>query len=301
MLLEGLLFILVTITAVYIILYFVNIYKTPFQGKQGYYELSKPPQLVLPTDSFQWTASPCTLRFAIFVENAPKTVAKVDCIDTASSSDVVSFAPTCADYSYAPCKCVGSDCTNCSLDSSSKGYLSKLLSVGDYVQLWASGYTSQNDKPYIPALLKIRTGSDGSQHYMESISLPAIPLQKWTIITIVKEGRRFDVYFGAVLQTSKLTMYMPVTPDSTLQWFAGNPMWKGKIGLFMGFNKAFFAPDVKADLETLVNTRGIPYYTASTSPLSIFSTTAPSCMFGTCSLPEVKPRNQFSVYQTNVA
>lgn len=274
-------------------------YKTPFQGKKGYYDLSLQSQLVLPSDSFQWTASPCSIRFAIYIENAPKTLSKVDCIDTGSSATATTFAPNCTDYSYRACKCIGSDCSKCGLDSSRTGYLSKLLTLGDYVQLWASGYTSQNDKPYVPALLKIRTGTDGSQHYMESIPLPAIPLQKWTVVTIVKEGRRFDVYYGAKLQTSKLSDFMPVTPDNTLQWFAGNSRWKGKIGLFMGFNKAFFAPDVKADLENLLDTRGIPYYTETTTG-NLFSTTDP-CMFGTCSLPDIKPRNQFSVYQTNVA
>ena len=163
--------------------------------------------------------------------------------------------------------------------------------------LWASGYTNQNDKAYVPALLKIRTGQDSSQHYMESVPLPAIPLQKWTIITIVKEGRRFDVYYGAVLKTSTLTTYVPVTPDASQQIFAGNARWSGTIGMFNGFTKPFYAPDVLKDVEGIADTRGIPAYEEN---LPMFA--LPSCLFGFCgALPDVKPPNQFMVYDTKFA
>jgi len=172
-----------------------------------------------------------------------------------------------------------------------------LLSMGDYVQLWASGYTNQNDKPYVPALLKFRTGLDANQHYMESIALPAIPLQKWTVITIVKEGRRFDVYYGAKLQVSKMTAYPPLNLDSSSKnVVVGNNRWGGMIGLFKGFNKAFYASDVLADAETILDTRGVP--DIEEPGFSFF--VLPKCFFGNCTgLPDVKPPNQFTVYQTN--
>jgi hypothetical protein len=133
---------------------------------------------------------------------------------------------------------------------------------------------------------------------MESITLPAIPLQKWTVITIAKEGRRFDIYYGAELQVSKLTDFIPITPDISLNWTVGNPKWDGMIGLFMGFEKAFYAPDVLEDVSTLLNTRGIPYYTENASETSYTT----SCILGTCTkLPDVKPRNPFSVYDTTIA
>lgn len=300
MFLEGFIFIGAVILLVYISLYIANNLKKNHQGASAVYDLSVPNQLVLPTSDFKWSSSACTLRFAIFVNTSPKTIAKVDCIADSTSNppiDAQSFAPSCSDYSFKACKCLGTDCGRCVLDDTNSGYMSKLVSVGDYMALWASGYTNQNDKAYVPALLKIRTGQDSSQHYMESVPLPAIPLQKWTIITIVKEGRRFDVYYGAVLKTSTLTTYVPVTPDASQQIFAGNARWSGTIGMFNGFTKPFYAPDVLKDVEGIADTRGIPAYEEN---LPMFA--LPSCLFGFCgALPDVKPPNQFMVYDTKFA
>lgn len=299
MLVEVFAFLAVGITTVYLILYFVNIYKDPFQGKKAFYDLFVPGQLVLPTSDFIWSSRPCAIRFGIYVESAPRTVRAVDCIP--SGEVPTRFLPDCGDYQYKACKCLGADCTACSLDNSSSGYMSKLLGISDYVQLWASGYTNQNDKPYVPAMLKIRTGKDSSQHYMESIPLPAIPLQKWTIITIVKEGRRFDVYYGANLEVSKLTDNVPVEPDSTLQWIAGDNRWQGKIGLFKGFTSMRTGDDVKKDMDEILNTRGIPYYADYTLAWPSMPE-LPKCLFGNCAtLPDIKPKNPFSVYQSFVA
>ena len=298
MLVEVVLFITSAIFVAYLIISFVNVNKPSYQGKSAMYDLSKREQPVLSTSDFTWSESPCSIRFAIFVKNAPRTLSKVDCIPT--SDNTIKFSPNCTDYSFKTCACSAAECSRCALDDTNSGYLSKLLQLGDNIQLWASGYTSQNDKPYVPALLKIRTGTSPSQHFIESISLPALPLQKWTIITIVKEGRRFDVYYGAKLQTSKLSDKIPISPDNSQQWMAGNSAWKGEIGLFMGFNKAQNAKDVLADVEKLVDTRGIPFYKEQMD----FSVSLPSlspCIFGNCgnTMPNVKPKNPFSTFYSS--
>jgi hypothetical protein len=299
MLVEGFAFLAVALITIYVVLYFVNIYKGPYQGAKPFYDLSRTNQLVLPTSDFIWSSRPCAIRFVIYVEAAPRTVRAVDCIP--SSQTATRFAPDCTDYQYKPCKCVGADCSYCALDNTNKGHMSRLLNISDFVQLWASGYTNQNDKPYVPALLKIRTGKDTSQHYMESIALPAIPLQKWTAITIVKEGRRFDIYYGAKLEVSKMTENVPIEPDPTIQWIAGNNRWKGQIGLFKGFTSMRTGDDVEADMHELLNTRGIPYYQDTALAFPAFPE-FPKCLFGNCAaLPDVKPRNPFSVYQSSVA
>lgn len=306
MLVEFIIFIAVAFAVVTVVLYFVNVYKSPYQGAQATYDISQPNQLVLPSKEFTWTDAPCTIRFAINIQYAPRTVSKVDCIE--DTTPITSFAPNCSDYSFKPCMCSTTNCANCSLASSAAGYLTNLVSIGDYVQLWASGYTSQNDKPYVPALLKVRTGKDNSQHYMESIPLPAIPLQKWTVITIVKEGRRFDVYYGGKLQTSKLTDYVPIPPDSILQWMtmpAGSHGWKGQIGFFTGYNKASYAPDVLKDMEGLLNTRGVPFY-IDQPPISWPAWPMPGslCLTGNCdALPSVSPPPgaPFAVYSSAVS
>jgi len=280
----------------YITLSFLKI-PPAYQGTKQFYNLSSKSS-VMSNDNLFWTNEPCSLRFAINVTEAPRTIAKVDCIEDSASSS--SFAPSCKDYSFKICKCVGIDCTGCNLvDSTSGGYLSKLLSIGPSLELWASGYTSQNDKPYVPALLKIRTLKDNTQAYSESISLPAIPLQKWTVVTIVKEGRRFDVYYGAIMVTSKLCDYVPAVPGSSDQLIVGNPNWRGTIGLFVATKKPQTTEDVLTDVKNLVNTAGEPFVLNEMN--FDFNVNVPDCIFGNCNkLPEIKPVNQFASYNTNV-
>jgi hypothetical protein len=152
----------------------------------------------------------------------------------------------------------------------------------------------------VPTILKVETEKDSSNHYIESVQLPAIPLQTWTIITIVKEGRRFDIYYGQKLVASTLTQYIPVPADGSYDWEAGNRRWKGKIGFFNGFKSAFGAAEVQKDVSDLVNTRGVPFYIDQ--PPFDFSFKIPDCPFGNCNaLPEVKPLNPFVVYSSSVS
>lgn len=293
MLIEALFVIVAALSIAFLFLYFTS-GNAVYQGGNAVYSLSEENQ-VLSTKDLSWGASPCTLRFAIYVESAPKTLSKVDCLQP-SNTTPVTFQPSCSDYSFKPCSCSASNCSRCTVKDS---YLSKLLSVSDSLELWASGYVSENDKPYIPALLKIRTASDDTKTFMESISLPAIPLQKWTVITIVKEGRRFDVYYGATLVISSMTQYIPVPPGFGLGWIAGNPSWKGQIGFFNGVNYAASISDVDSDVKELVNTKGIPFYL---DQLRIDFSVIPKCLFGACNaLPQVKPMSPFTVLESNVS
>jgi hypothetical protein len=121
-----------------------------YKGISDFYELSKPGQIVLDSTELPWTGKTASLRFAIFIENAPKTLKKVDCVDDSSFQTV--FKPSCSDYSFKPCKCSGISCTTCAMTEESS-YMSKLLSIGSVFELWTSGYTSTNDKPYVSTLL----------------------------------------------------------------------------------------------------------------------------------------------------
>jgi len=293
MVIEIILFIAVAISIAYLVLMLVGTPPT-YQGEKALYELSGSETTVLPATNSPWDGRPCSIRFAIYVQQAPKTLSKVDCVDTATP--LTQFGPSCSDYSFKSCKCDGTVCSGCNVTSS---YLSKVLYIGDVFEMWASGYTSTNDKPLVPALIKIKTAQDSHNHFVESISLPAIPLQRWTVVTIVKEGRRFDIYYGQKVVASKLCDYVPLTPSGA-DWRAGGMVgWTGKIGLFTGISKAETQEDVNADVEALVNTRGIPFYLDRIN--FTFDVKIPTCVFGNCNtLPPVKPLNPFAVYATNV-
>lgn len=299
MIVEIVIVIVLAITAAYFTVLYTG-QKGTYQGTSAMYDMSKP-TMVLQNSNMPWSAKPCSLRFAIFIENSPRTVARVDCVD---SSTPTSLAPSCEDYSFIACHCNDIGCSNCSLvdvNSGKGGYLSKILYTGDLMELWTSGYTSQNDKPYIPALLKIKTAKDASNFYMETVSLPAIPLQKWTIITIVKEGRRIDVYYGEKSVASSYCKYVPVPATLNDNTYAGNAGWKGSMGLFYGMTKEQTSEDVENDVKSLVDTRGTPLYFSNLS--FSFDVNMPTgCMLGNCNaLPVIKPRNPFAVYSSNVS
>jgi len=275
--------------------------KPIYQGPSAIYDLSKPNQLVLHNSDLPWNGKPCSIRFAVYISKAPRTLSKVNCITIDPSIDTAAFGPSCDDYSFKTCKCAGIDCSQCSTENTT-GYMSELLRIGNSLQLWASGYTSENDKPYVPALLKVKTGTDLNQYYMESIALPAIPLQRWTVITIVKEGRRYDVYYGAIPVASKICDHIPIPPTSDSAWYAGNASWRGQIGLFAGMQKPQTTDDVEKDVAALVDTRGVPFYLNSIDLFSITMPTLPECIFGNCNrLPAVKPMNPFIVYSSTVS
>jgi hypothetical protein len=144
----------------------------------------------------------------------------------------------------------------------------------------------------------VKTASDSSQSYIESISLPAIPLQRWTVVTIVKEGRRFDVFYGAKLVASKLLDHYPIPPGSNDPWMAGAKGWKGNVGFFSVKTAAVTTEDVAADVASVVDTQGVPY-----SQIAFF-TEIPSfsCPGGNClKMPKVVPPNPFVTYQTTVS
>jgi len=291
MILEGLIILFLVISIAYITIYYMK--PTQYDGKPTY-DISVQSN-VLNNTNMPWNIGPCALRFGIYVTSAPRTVSKVDCIVSETA-----LGPSCTDYSFNACKCNDTGCGNCSLTEGK--YLSKLLWLGNSMEVWASGYTSQNDKPYIPTLLKIKTAKDSqsTNTYMETISLPAIPLQKWTIITIVKEGRRIDVYYGAVPVASSYTTYLPVPADNSQNMLAGNSAWKGMIGFFKGSIGHYTSDDVTNDVSSLVDTKGVPYYFQQIN--FDFNLNIPFCPSGNCNtLPVIKPKNPFAVYASTVS
>lgn len=298
MLVEAALILFVVIAVAYLTTSFYT-QKPTYQGEKVLYTLSdSATSVVLPHDNAPWLTGPSSIRFLIFLEHAPRTLQKVDCINVGGSTNT-QFKPSCADNSFPLCTCTGVNCESCDT-SASQGFMYKMLSKDNLIELWLSGYTSENDKSKADTLLKIKTAKSSSQYYMEAVELPAIPMQKWVMVTIVKEGRRIDVYYGAKLVASKLLTYIPVSSPGATPWTAGNRHWRGKIGFFVGVNKAQTSEDVRKDVESMLNTRGEPLgYDALKPELSL---SLPDCLLGNCNkFPQVKPLNPFAVYVSSVA
>jgi len=292
MLVETLLFITIVLAVVYIVLY--SIPKT-IPGTTTANDLSSPTTLLKPSG---WSAAPSSVRFLLRITHAPRTLQRVECVQPPSSGSVITFDPTCPGYEFQTCECLAQDCTRCTNSTASNSYLTKLVWLSNVLELWSAGYTSSNDKPFVPAILKVKTAKDSTQSYMESVSLPAIPLQRWTVITIVKEGRRFDVFYGTKLVASKVLDHYPIPPGLSDGWMGGATGWKGNVGYFSVKSASVTTDEVAADVASVVDTQGVPF-----TQMNFFSELPTfSCPGGDClKMPKVVPPNPFVTYQTTVS
>jgi len=291
MVVEAVLFIAIVVAIVFIVLYAIP--KT-IPGTTSSVSLSSPTTVLSPSG---WSAAPCSVRFLIHIAQSPRTLQRVECVPLPATG-ATTFDPACPGYDFATCMCEGTSCAKCLAPTENNSYLTKLLSVGSVLELWSAGYTSSNDKPFVPTILKVKTAKDGTQSYIESISLPALPLQRWTVVTLVKEGRRFDIYYGAKLVTTKVLDYYPVPPGSTDAWIGGAKGWKGQLGFFSVKPKSLTSEEVAADVASVVDTQGVPFQQMT------FFTDLPtfSCPGGNClKMPAVVPPNPFVTYQTTVS
>jgi len=260
------------------------------------YDISAGEAQVLLQGRLPWDMrTPSCLRFAVYINSAPKTVTTVgNCSDV---TDSTRLRQLCNDYNFTSCTCNDVSCANCIVTDTQ---LTPLLTLGSMVNLLVSGYVAQTDKPLVSTLLTIKTASSANTH-VESISLPAIPLQKWTVVSIVQEGRRIDVYYGAKSVASTYLKYTPIPANPTDVWSVGGMTgWVGKIGLFGTWLEPKTSDDVANDVSQLVDSTGLPY---SQNEMDFsFNLNMPSCLFGTCSgLPAVKAPNPFSVYASSVS
>jgi hypothetical protein len=126
--------------------------------------------------------------------------------------------------------------------------------------------------------------------FEETIPLPEIPFQKWTFITIAREGRRFDVYYNGKLVMSKRAAFGPIT--------AGDPNLMGKIAFVQTFPQKLSQPEVMEKYKANSDTTGQPTISA---PGSIFDY-LPNCKDGGCiSGPKMRPTSPLLDWQTQYA
>ena len=111
-----------------------------------------------------------------------------------------------------------------------------------------------------------------SQKYIETLTLPPIPLQKWTMITVAREGRRFDVYYNDTIVLSQKTMQMPISNKSNTNLTgitSGSPGLLGELALANVYNYRLSSQDVAVKFNELADTRGRPYINAVSAPVTL--------------------------------
>ncbi len=184
---------------------------------------------------------------------------------------------SCTDGSFAPCPCDAQtkSCSQCAHD----GY-TNIISIAKMANIEVMLAPDSGRQGSAQAQCTVMTQGPPTTAagtspiiYIETIALPPIPFQKWTMITIARDGRRFDIYFNDRIVASQKTMYMPVS-DATYTGFtgimSGSKSISGSLVLANVYNYRMSSSDVAAKYGELADTRGTPYVgtTASTMSLS---------------------------------
>jgi len=153
-----------------------------------------------------------------------------------------------------------------------------------------------------PALLEIKiaktTPLSTAAPAPEIIEIPSFPLQRWTGVAIVKQGRKFNIYLNGKLAVSHMCNTMPEF-DSTQPLKVGDPRLGGFIEQMSLAPYALEAKDVRDLYRATVDTSGKPINAINLqNTLSMFIPSLPSnwwCPDGNCSKTQgISPLEQWS-------
>jgi hypothetical protein len=185
----------------------------------------------------------------------------------------------CATARYGLCVCNGTDCTNCS----HKGFVN-IVNVSNVVRLEILAVPDAGRRDAAASQLTIRCkrplpNGTGAQVVEETFALPELPYQKWSMITIAREGRRFDIFFDNKLVISKRTQHVVDSSLATGQIIAGDPMLHGHVGYVKVYSHKMTLSEVEKMYSMQADTNGQPYLPQPTRDFtSIFSL----CKDGSC-------------------
>ena len=212
--------------------------------------------------------------------------------------------PSCEDGRFHTCYCgVGNNCDKCQRN----GY-SPLMTIGDtcFLEVLPAPDAGRQGKAMTQLSIRTKTTVDASgnplvidasgskpnfQSVMEFLSLPPIPTQKWVMVTISREGRRFDVYYDGALVLSQKTLFNIATTADTTGIIAGNAAFSGYGAGFDFAGTATSGLEVAAKHSQRSDTRGAPYVNLPTD-ISVTGATgaaAPGYTIGGVTLPSLCP------------
>lgn len=98
----------------------------------------------------------------------------------------------------------------------------------------------------------------------EIIDIPHVPLQRWTSVVIVKNGRKFNIYINGILRASHMCTAMPDF-DATQPLRTGDLRLGGSIALMSILPYPMQTNDVRSYVAQSVDTTGKPYLSSGMS------------------------------------
>jgi len=154
------------------------------------------------------------------------------------------------------------------------------MRIGSALQLQiVTGSSAQKQQTF----LVVRT-----QNKFEKIPLMDFPEQQWVHTAIVREGRRYTVYYNGKVAGSSRTMEFPTINAS--QFIMGDSRIRGLFAFPKLAPTAYHLEEIKKDMETTSDTRHQPYLDLTTgSFFDAFSCPGGVFCFSTSSQPRLNP------------
>jgi hypothetical protein len=106
------------------------------------------------------------------------------------------------------------------------GYNNDYVSLLSVPNNWSLEVSQTSTNKNVSARLRVMTNNSGTQQE-EYIELPPIPRQKWICISILREGRRFDIIYDNRIVASQRLKYYPVIINNPMT--VGNATIMGKV------------------------------------------------------------------------
>jgi hypothetical protein len=144
-------------------------------------------------------------------------------------------------------------------------------------------------------VIRIMTNKPGTSNYYEEIILPDFPQQTWVYFALVREGRRYTVFYNGEAVASYRTDYFPVVTPARLT--IGNDRLRGEFALTKFAAVPFTQDEIKADMETSSDTKHEPYKPFDYSKMLSFG--CPNGPF--CFTVKDVPSNPNQVWSTSYA
>ena len=166
-------------------------------------------------------------------------------------------APSCADGTYTgPCPCVGGDCVS----SCPHPEYYPVMRVGGVLTVETLIAPDASRPGQVAVQMTVKTEDAAGAKYLEIMILPPLAHQKWQMLTVAREGRRFDVYYNDALVSSQKTLYMPSTfIGSSGIVTGGEAALNGQVALFNLYNYRLSSSKVYAKYHDMTDTRGQPH------------------------------------------
>jgi hypothetical protein len=163
---------------------------------------------------------------------------------------------------YQVCSCdTLTDCTNCTSSTRSHSGYQTLMNIQDTFVLEVLSTPDASRPNSVSAQLYVKThvsdGNTNGRAKIETFPLPPLPEQKWTMITISKNGRQISVYFNSTLVLAKKAQnnFSTVTPTCSPVSIGSNTL-SGKVAMVTYFDSHQTVSNVAARYKEQTDTRG---------------------------------------------